>query len=98
MFLRAWASGNPREAGQFAKTTAWSYPGLNLAANAMISRITTESIGHPWECYKFAVAKSGCPFRCGREIGRGDRAPAGSAAAAIYRAEALLPVFVFNAI
>jgi hypothetical protein len=32
------------------------------------------------------------------EIGRGDRAPAGSADAAIYRAETLLPVIVFKAI
>jgi hypothetical protein len=96
MFLRAWASGNPREAGQFAKTTAWSYPGLNLAANAMISRITAESIRRGNAMNSRSPKADACS--AAEEIGRGDRAPAGSADAAIYRAETLLPVIVFKAI
>ena len=91
MFLRAWASGNPREAGQFAKTTAWSYPGLNLAANAMIS-------AHIHGNAMNSKSPKSDARSAAEEIGRGDRPPAGSADAAIYRADVLLPVIVFNAI
>jgi hypothetical protein len=96
MFLRAWASGNPREAGQFAKTTAWSYPGLNFAANAMISAHNGASaiLGNAMN----SRSPKSDARSAAEEIGRGDRPPAESADAAIYRADVLLPVIVFNAI